>query len=53
MQNAAANALHAALPVLPLGAQLCILPNHACATGAQHQAYQVVRGGGTVIATWV
>ncbi|MBE0621665.1 MAG: DSD1 family PLP-dependent enzyme [Burkholderiales bacterium] len=43
----------AALPELPLGAQLRILPNHACATGAQHQAYQLVRGDGDAIsASW-
>ncbi|MBE0615762.1 MAG: DSD1 family PLP-dependent enzyme [Burkholderiales bacterium] len=43
----------AALPDLPLGTLLRILPNHACATGAQHQAYQVVReGSDTVGATW-
>jgi len=43
----------AALPELPIGAQLRILPNHACATGAQHQAYQVVRGQADAIsATW-
>jgi D-serine deaminase-like pyridoxal phosphate-dependent protein len=43
----------AALPELPLGAQLRILPNHACATAAQHQAYQVVRGEADAIsATW-
>jgi D-serine deaminase-like pyridoxal phosphate-dependent protein len=43
----------AALPELPIGAQLRILPNHACATGAQHQAYQVVRGDADAIsATW-
>lgn len=33
-----------ALPELPVGTLLRILPNHACATGAQHSAYQVVRG---------
>lgn len=27
-----------------LGAQLRILPNHARATGAQHQTYHLVRG---------
>jgi D-serine deaminase-like pyridoxal phosphate-dependent protein len=32
------------LPELPIGALVRILPNHACATGAQHSAYQVVRG---------
>lgn len=43
----------AALPELPLGAQLRILPNHACATGAQYQTYHVVRGGADAInATW-
>ena len=43
----------AALPELPLGAQLRILPNHACATSAQHQAYQVVRGDADAVsATW-
>ena len=42
-----------ALPELPIGAQLRILPNHACATGAQHQAYQLVRGEADAIsATW-
>jgi len=28
----------------PVGTLLRILPNHACATGAQHPAYHVVRG---------
>lgn len=32
----------------PLGTRLRILPNHACATGAQHPAYQVVCPDGTV-----
>jgi D-serine deaminase-like pyridoxal phosphate-dependent protein len=42
-----------ALPELPLGAQLRILPNHACATGAQHQSYHLVRGDADAIsATW-
>jgi D-serine deaminase-like pyridoxal phosphate-dependent protein len=41
------------LPELPVGTPLRILPNHACATGAQHQAYQIVRGGSDAIsATW-
>ena len=31
-------------PLLPVGTQLRILPNHACATGAQHERYHVVRG---------
>ncbi|MBL8379912.1 MAG: alanine racemase [Burkholderiales bacterium] len=31
-------------PLLPVGTLLRILPNHACATGAQHDRYHVVRG---------
>ena len=31
-------------PLLPLGTRLRILPNHACATGAQHPRYHVMRG---------
>ncbi len=31
-------------PLLPVGTRLRILPNHACATGAQHDRYHVVRG---------
>jgi len=43
----------AALPDLPLGARVRILPNHACATGAQHDAYRIVRGASPqVLATW-
>jgi D-serine deaminase-like pyridoxal phosphate-dependent protein len=43
----------ATLPDLPVGAQVRILPNHACATGAQHDAYQVVRRGSRdVLAHW-
>ncbi len=43
----------AALPVLPVGAKVRILPNHACATGSQHERYQVVSGpGGAVVAEW-
>ncbi len=33
------------LPDLPIGARVRILPNHACATGAQHDSYHVVRSG--------
>ena len=41
------------LPELPLGALVRVLPNHACATAAQHAAYQVVRGASDEIrATW-
>jgi D-serine deaminase-like pyridoxal phosphate-dependent protein len=32
------------LPDLPIGTLVRILPNHACATAAQHCAYQVVHG---------
>ncbi len=32
------------LPSLPVGTRLRILPNHACATAAQHAAYAAVRG---------
>lgn len=35
----------------PVGSQLRILPNHACATGAQFPAYQAVAGDGQV-AEW-
>lgn len=40
----------ARLPDLPIGTRVRILPNHACATGAQHGAYQVVRSGSDEIA---
>lgn len=43
----------ATLPDLPIGARVRILPNHACATGAQHSAYHVVHGGSdTIGAVW-
>jgi D-serine deaminase-like pyridoxal phosphate-dependent protein len=32
------------LPDLAIGDRVRILPNHACATGAQHRAYHIVRG---------
>jgi D-serine deaminase-like pyridoxal phosphate-dependent protein len=32
------------LPDIPVGTQLRILPNHACATAAQHAGYNVMRG---------
>jgi D-serine deaminase-like pyridoxal phosphate-dependent protein len=32
----------------PIGTRLRVLPNHACATGAQHPAYQAVTPGGEV-----
>jgi D-serine deaminase-like pyridoxal phosphate-dependent protein len=37
--------------VLPIGTRLRILPNLACANGAQSPAYHAVSPGGTV-ATW-
>ncbi|MEJ1963578.1 MAG: alanine racemase [Gammaproteobacteria bacterium] len=37
---------------LPVGSMLRILPNHACATAAQHAAYQVVRGSKNIEAAW-
>ena len=42
----------AALPELPVGARLRILPNHACATGAQHAGYNVVADGRLTGAVW-
>lgn len=33
-----------ALPDLPVGARVRILPNHACATAAQHEMYNVIAG---------
>ena len=36
----------------PVGTRLRILPNHACATAAQHDAYHVVRGDTGIIARW-
>lgn len=41
----------ASLPQLPIGSQVRILPNHACATAAQHGHYHVVENGAAV-ATW-
>ena len=43
----------ASLPDLPIGSRVRILPNHACATGAQHEAYNVVVSGTREVqATW-
>jgi D-serine deaminase-like pyridoxal phosphate-dependent protein len=36
----------------PVGSLLRIVPNHACATAAQHSAYRVVAGSRRVLATW-
>lgn len=37
--------------LLPMGTQLRILPNHACATGAQHAGYENVSGD-RVLGSW-
>ncbi len=39
-----------ALPDLPVDARVRIMPNHACATGAQHERYRVVFGPARAIA---
>ena len=39
-------------PKLPVGSMVRIFPNHACATGAQHDRYYVVNQGRTVSAIW-
>jgi D-serine deaminase-like pyridoxal phosphate-dependent protein len=37
----------------PIGTLLRVLPNHACATAAQHARYEVVEGvSGDILATW-
>jgi len=41
----------AALPKIPLGSRLRILPIHACAVAAQHDGYYVVQPGTTDIRT--
>ncbi len=40
------------LPQLAVGDMVRILPNHACATGAMHERYQVVDGGLEVVDVW-
>lgn len=42
----------AALPDLPIGTRLRILPNHACATGAQFDGYEVTRAAGGALDHW-
>jgi D-serine deaminase-like pyridoxal phosphate-dependent protein len=42
----------ARLPDLPVGTLLRILPNHACATAAQHERYQVLDGTGRIEGAW-
>jgi D-serine deaminase-like pyridoxal phosphate-dependent protein len=42
-----------ALPNLPIGAKVRILPNHACATASQHELYNVVSAASDAIhARW-
>jgi D-serine deaminase-like pyridoxal phosphate-dependent protein len=42
-----------ALPDLPIGTKVRILPNHACATASQHELYNVVTAGSDAIeAQW-
>jgi len=36
----------------PVGTLLRVLPNHACATGAQHGRYHVVAGSDQIENTW-
>jgi D-serine deaminase-like pyridoxal phosphate-dependent protein len=36
----------------PIGSQLRILPNHACATSAQHDRYHVLDGSSDIAAVW-
>lgn len=40
------------MPHLPIGTQVRILPNHACATAAQYEAYRVLEGSDRITATW-
>lgn len=40
------------VPDLPVGTRLRILPNHACATAAQHETYQVVDRDLRIRANW-
>lgn len=40
----------ASLPDLKIGDRVRIMPNHACATGAQHRKYHVVHGTSDVVA---
>ena len=40
------------MPALPVGTLVRILPNHACATAAQHKSYNVVRGSRAIANRW-
>jgi D-serine deaminase-like pyridoxal phosphate-dependent protein len=39
----------AATPNLPVGAKVRILPNHACATAAQHEGYVLIQEGSNLV----
>ena len=39
-------------PQFSIGTRVRILPNHACATGAQHDRYRVLDQSGRVSAVW-
>ena len=42
-----------ALPDIPLGTVLRIIPNHACATASQHDSYKILDSEGTdIVDTW-
>lgn len=43
---------HCPVPELPIGTRLRVLPNHACATAAQHDFYYVTEGSREVTAVW-
>lgn len=36
----------------PIGSRVRVLPNHACATAAQHDAYHVIEEGRSQLVTW-
>ncbi len=40
------------ISAFPIGRRLRVLPNHACAMGAQHPFYRIVRSGTEVVDTW-
>jgi len=45
---------NAVLPELAIGDRVRILPNHACATGAQHRSYHIVHGASDIVTDeWV
>ena len=41
-----------AVPDLPIGSRLRILPNHACATAAQYDRYLVLAEGSHLVSPW-